>query len=163
MNRPPNRASSQAQQRWTGWRFESVRFPPDPQAGSLRIGDAEREEACRALGEHFAAGRLTRAEFDERTTTAWSARTRADLTPLFADLPAPHGDGPPRPATNGVVAAPQRRRRFPWLAWIVAVIVVHMVTGVPWPLLAVGLWLLLSWVRDRGRSCSSHRTWSHRT
>jgi hypothetical protein len=159
MNRPPWSGASQAQQRWSGWRFESVGV--DPRAGALRIGDAERDEACRALGEHFAAGRLTRAEFDERTTTAWAARTRAELRPLFADLPAPHGDGYSRPAPSGVVAAPQRRRRSPWLVWIVALIVLTAVTDVPLILLAVGLWLALSWVRDWGRSCGGHRSWPH--
>jgi hypothetical protein len=150
MSRPPWSGTSQAQQRWSGWRLESVRV--DPRAGALRIGDAEREEACRALGEHFAAGRLTRAEFDERTTAAWAARTRAELGPLFTDLPAPHGDGFSRPGASGAVAAPrQPRRRFPWLAWILAVIVLHVVTGVSWVLLGLGLWLLLSWVRDWGR------------
>jgi hypothetical protein len=160
MNRPPN----PGQQRWTGWRFEQVRFPADPRAGALRIGDAERDEACRALGEHFAAGRLTRAEFDERTTAAWAARTRADLGPLFADLPAPHGDGVSRPAPSGVVARRQPRRRFPWLVWFVALIVLTAVTDVPLILLAVGLWLLLSWVRDWGRprASASHCSWSHR-
>ena len=32
---------------------------------SLRIGDAEREAAAQALGEHYAVGRLTRDEYDE--------------------------------------------------------------------------------------------------
>jgi hypothetical protein len=159
MSRPPWTGTSQAQQRWSGWRFESVRM--DPRAGALRIGDAEREEACRALGEHFAAGRLTRAEFDERTTTAWAARTRAELGPLFADLPAPHADGFARPAPSGAAEAPQPRRRFPWLLWIVALIVLTAVTDVPLILLAVGLWLLLSWVRDWGRPRRAPRSWAH--
>jgi hypothetical protein len=64
-------------------------------AGSLRIGDAERLAAVTALGDHFAAGRLNQDELDERTATAFAARTFADLEPLFADLPAPH---PKRPA-----------------------------------------------------------------
>lgn len=160
MNRPPWSGTSQAQQqRWSGWRFEPVR--EDPRTGALRIGDAEREEACRALGEHFAAGRLTRAEFDERTTAAWAARTRAELGPLFADLPAPHGDGLSRPGPSGAVDAPQPRRRFPWLVWIVALIVLTAVTDVPWILLAVGLWLVLSRLRDWGRPRRASRSWSH--
>jgi len=64
-------------------------------AGSLRIGDAERLTAVTALGDHFAAGRLDQDELDERTATAFAARTFADLEPLFADLPDPH---PKRPA-----------------------------------------------------------------
>jgi TM2 domain-containing membrane protein YozV len=53
----------------------------------LRIGDTEREAAVRELGEHFAAGRLDAAEYEERTTTAYAARTADDLAPLFTDLP----------------------------------------------------------------------------
>jgi hypothetical protein len=56
----------------------------------MRIGDGEREAAVRALGEHYAAGRLDAAEYEERTTAAYAARTAADLAPLFADLPHEH-------------------------------------------------------------------------
>jgi hypothetical protein len=56
----------------------------------LRISDAEREAAVSALGEHFAAGRLTREEYDERADRAVKARTAAEVSPLFTDLPAPH-------------------------------------------------------------------------
>jgi TM2 domain-containing membrane protein YozV len=57
------------------------------QQPSLRIGFAEREAAVRELGEHYAAGRLDGAEYEERTTAAYAARTAEDLDPLFADLP----------------------------------------------------------------------------
>jgi GntR family transcriptional regulator len=52
----------------------------------LRVSDAEREAATGRLAEHFAAGRLDQAEFDDRVGRAMSARTRADLNGLFADL-----------------------------------------------------------------------------
>jgi hypothetical protein len=58
-----------------------------PFTASVRIGDAEREAAVAALNKHFAEGRLTSVEHDERTTIALAARTRADLDALFADLP----------------------------------------------------------------------------
>ncbi len=54
---------------------------------SIRIGNAEREAAVRELGEHYAAGRIDGAEYEERTSAAYAARTADDLTPLFADLP----------------------------------------------------------------------------
>ncbi|WP_413767117.1 DUF1707 SHOCT-like domain-containing protein [Rhodococcus pyridinivorans] len=54
----------------------------------IRIGTAEREEAVALLGEHFAAGRLSLAEFDERVALATQATVRGDLIPLFADLPS---------------------------------------------------------------------------
>ncbi|GAA5125311.1 DUF1707 domain-containing protein [Pseudonocardia adelaidensis] len=53
----------------------------------LRIGHAEREAAVRELGEHYAAGRLDAAEYEERTSAAYAARTAEDLEPIFADLP----------------------------------------------------------------------------
>ena len=54
----------------------------------IRIGTAEREEAVALLGEHFAAGRLSLAEFDERVALATQATVRGDLIPLVADLPS---------------------------------------------------------------------------
>ena len=54
----------------------------------VRIGDAERDQAVTALGEHFVAGRLSKEELDERADAAWAARTSGDLAPLFRDLPA---------------------------------------------------------------------------
>ncbi len=52
----------------------------------LRVSDAEREAVTGRLAEHFAAGRLDQAEFDDRVGRAMSAKTRADLSGLFADL-----------------------------------------------------------------------------
>lgn len=53
----------------------------------MRIGYVEREAAVRELGEHYTAGRLDAAEYEERTSAAYAARTADDLRPLFADLP----------------------------------------------------------------------------
>jgi hypothetical protein len=53
----------------------------------LRISDADRDRAAAALGEHFARGRLTADEHAERLDAIWTARTGADLAPMFADLP----------------------------------------------------------------------------
>jgi len=52
----------------------------------LRVSDAEREAVTDRLAEHFAAGRLDQAEFDDRVGRAMSATTRADLSGLFAGL-----------------------------------------------------------------------------
>lgn len=57
------------------------------QQPSLRIGNAERDAAVRELGEHYASGRLDAAEYGERMSAAYAARTAEDLAPLFADLP----------------------------------------------------------------------------
>ena len=58
-------------------------------ADLLRVGDAERQQAVGALGEHFAAGRLDQDEYDTRVQAAYAARTRVDLQGLFGDLPEP--------------------------------------------------------------------------
>lgn len=56
----------------------------------VRIGDAEREQALRALGEHMSAGRLTVDEYGDRSAQVAIAKTRRELTALFTDLPEPH-------------------------------------------------------------------------
>ncbi|MEV5827734.1 DUF1707 domain-containing protein [Spirillospora sp. NPDC052242] len=74
-----------------------------PHTEALRIGDAERDAVVVALHDHFAAGRLDRAELDERMDAALAAKTRGDLRALVRDLPPPHGlpeaaQDRPRPA-----------------------------------------------------------------
>ena len=73
----------------------------DASGPELRIGDSEREAAVAALGDHYAAGRLTKEEYDERAARAWEAKTRSALWPLFSDLPRPGSERPrqdgPRP------------------------------------------------------------------
>lgn len=61
-----------------------VTQPPVPQ----RIGDADRDRAAERLREALAEGRLDTPEFEERLERALSAKTQADLEPLFIDLPA---------------------------------------------------------------------------
>jgi DNA-binding PadR family transcriptional regulator len=51
------------------------------------VSDADRDLAIARLREHFAAGRLTYAELDERLTAALTVRTAGDLRGLLADLP----------------------------------------------------------------------------
>jgi len=60
---------------------------------NIRISDADRERVAERLREHFAAGRLTSDELDERVTTAFSAKTYGDLRTVMADLPEPETMG----------------------------------------------------------------------
>lgn len=60
-------------------------FPGDDP--TIRVGDAERQAAITALGEHWKAGRLDPAEHERRTTAAYAATTVGDLDAQFADLP----------------------------------------------------------------------------
>ncbi len=54
----------------------------------LRASDAERERTVEQLREHFAAGRVTEAELDERVQSAYQAATVGELAVLMTDLPA---------------------------------------------------------------------------
>jgi hypothetical protein len=54
----------------------------------MRVGDAEREATVSELREHFASGRLTQEEFDERLSQAFAAKTRAELDSVLRDLPS---------------------------------------------------------------------------
>jgi hypothetical protein len=76
---------------------------PVTMPAGLRIGDAERERAAQALGEHLRAGRLEMAEYDERLEHAYAARTANEVVPLFADLPGGSPLGP-----YGLVSPPPR-------------------------------------------------------
>ncbi|NUR83379.1 MAG: DUF1707 domain-containing protein [Nonomuraea sp.] len=61
----------------------------------LRIGDAEREQTMTSLREHFAQGRLTHDELDERLDQTLAAKTARDLAAVTADLPGPQVKQPP--------------------------------------------------------------------
>src|SRR5580765_1587600 len=66
-------------------------------SGSMRVSDADRDQAIAELSEHYQAGRLTTEEFEDRSGRALQARTTADLADLFTDLPrrqAPTTTGP---------------------------------------------------------------------
>ncbi len=54
---------------------------------SLRVSDADREQAIFALREHLLAGRLTLEEFSERVEAALRARFGGELAHVQDDLP----------------------------------------------------------------------------
>jgi hypothetical protein len=124
--------------------------------GPVRIGDVERDSAVSALGDHFAAGRLTREEFDERIDKAMQARFQSDLQPLFADLPGPAVERPP---TGWPTGAPPRVPIFllflPVL--IVGLIVTAIALGAPWMLWGMFLLFILSRFWARRPTSRGHR------
>jgi len=75
----------------------------------IRASDVDREHATARLREHFAAGRLTSGELDERISAALNAKTYGELRQLMADLPEP-APAAPRAAQRPYPAAP------PWMA-----------------------------------------------
>src|SRR5580693_9320721 len=66
---------------------------------SIRVSDADRDRVTAQLRDHFAAGRITPGELDERLSAALNAKTFGDLRRIMADLPgpvpAPLGAAPP--------------------------------------------------------------------
>ena len=115
---------------------------PQPE---VRVGDAEREQAVSALGEHYLAGRISKEEYDERTATAWKAKTRSQLEPLFWDLPrlqqqVSRPTPPPRSESGSGPRGRSRRRGF-GVPVLLAVVVLLAVLGAPW-----WAWLILAWV-----------------
>jgi hypothetical protein len=109
----------------------------------VRIGDAERDRAIASLGDHFAAGRLTAEEFDQRMDQALKARFNEDLEPLFADLPR---------TVEPDVQSNSNRRPDLHLAWsamlwlapliVIFAVVAAFVLSAPW-LVWVFLWMFL--------------------
>ena len=66
-------------------------FDHDPRASAnaaMRASDRDRAVIETVLADAFAEGRITRAEYDERTDAALASRTLGELVPLVSDLPA---------------------------------------------------------------------------
>lgn len=131
----------------------------DPYTQSLRISDAEREDAVSSLGEHYAVGRLTREEYDQRAEAAWAARTRGELAPLFTDLG--QAPGPARSTVRGQASVRPYR---PWwhstsrlvLVGLVSVLVaLAVVTHLPWLLVGLAVWFF--WLRPSRRRGPAYR------
>jgi hypothetical protein len=53
----------------------------------LRASDEDRERVAAEIREHFAQGRLSGAELDERLNAAFAAKTAGELDTLTVDLP----------------------------------------------------------------------------
>ena len=125
----------------------------------LRIGDAEREHAAAELAEHYAQGRLSVEEHSERIDQVWTARTQAELAPLFHDLPSPSGRvGRGRPPVGAPRPSPPARTAVRFPGWIISVLVllgvVFVLTKLSWLLIAVAIvWLVFA-----RKSCGVRRS-----
>ncbi len=58
---------------------------------NVRVGDADREAAAAQLRDHYADGRLTLEELNERLDQVFAAKTKADLNTVMRDLPPAAG------------------------------------------------------------------------
>jgi len=118
-----------------------------PESAGLRISDADREQAASDLSEHYAEGRLTHDEHAERLDAIWTARTHADLTPIFEDLPSRRSTGTIRPPGGH-----RRWHSVPFLPVVAVLVVLSVVTHLPF-------WILIFFV---GCGLFSRRTRMHR-
>ena len=131
----------------------------------LRIGDADRERAQAKLADHYAAGRLDKDEYDQRLDQIWAARTRAELAPVFLDLP-----GAPRPPAGTAYSTAAGRARFnppprsrarswasrmpaPLLVLLVVLGVAVALANLPLILIGLGVWFFFF----RGGACGARR------
>ena len=122
---------------------------------SLRISDADREAAVEVLAEHYASGRLDKDEFDERSDAVWSAKTQADLAPLFADLPLRSPTSAARVGQRGARRGP--RFPLPLVALLVVLLAVVVIAKAPFLLLFALLWFCFGGRHMRSRCGSRPR------
>jgi hypothetical protein len=111
----------------------------------MRVGDADRTVVADQLSAHFAQGRLTVAELDERLAVTWQARTRADLAVPLRDLPAAD-EAPSVPRPRRV---PSPTARIGLAAHAAAYVVIISGLWIVWALTAGGhpwpVWPMLGW------------------
>ncbi|MEV8638552.1 DUF1707 domain-containing protein [Streptosporangium sp. NPDC051023] len=122
----------------------------------MRASDGDRDKVAGVLREHYAQGRLTVEEFDERLEQLYSSKTYGELARLTSDLP----DVDLRRLPEASPRSPERRDRHEaqnkgvaamWGAWAAASGVnwaIWLILGVtngldfpyPWPLWVMGPW-----------------------
>ena len=134
---------------------------PEPH---LRAADADRAAVADVLGAHMSAGRLSVAEFDERLSRAYAAKTYGELAELTADLPplaastpaavpAPRQESEPcAPADCGTASswAGGWDQSHSWRAWLstsLIVVTIWAITSLAswefhyfWPIWVIGPW-----------------------
>jgi uncharacterized membrane protein len=115
----------------------------------IRVSDADRDRVTARLREHFAEGRLTQDELDERISAALNAKTFGDLRPVMADLPEPV-PAPPRPAHPQRARPPMivrhRGPRLLPLALLALFLALAFPGGGGWLLFGVFKLLLVFWL-----------------
>jgi Flp pilus assembly protein TadB len=144
--------------------------------GAIRASDQDRERTAAILSEHYAVGRLTLEEFQERLDRAYAARTLGELDDLMTDLPKTDpGQLPGRSGTNpslpgrhapGTVQPPAGRHpdigQF-WVAVTISVFVIWLISGAaggPWFLwlaIPLGYIMLRRWLLAEERRIRNHQ------
>jgi Flp pilus assembly protein TadB len=113
----------------------------------IRASDADRDRVTARLQEHFAAGRITRDELDERVAAVLRAKTFGELRPALADLPEPVPA--PRAAAAQRAGRPwPARRHHPRLApvFLLLLLTAVLVSSGGWLALALLKVVLIFWL-----------------
>jgi uncharacterized protein DUF1707 len=85
---------------------------------NVRVGDADREAVAAQLREHYADGRLTLEELNERLDQAFAAKTKADLNTVMRDLPQATRPGAGLPSAGaGWPVSPGPGRQYGQGGW----------------------------------------------
>src|SRR5215813_4564459 len=134
---------------------------------SIRVSDADRDRVTAQLRDHFAAGRITPGELDERLSAALNAKTFGDLRRIMADLPgpvpAPLGAAPP-PLRATPAWGVRRHPPFPPLI-LFALLAALLIPGAGWLLAAFVNVILLLWLMTFAVGAfafgRSQRRWHH--
>lgn len=115
----------------------------------IRVSDADREHVADRLREHFAQGRLSSEELDERISATLSAKTFGDLRGVMADLPEP-ALVPPRANWHAAAAGRPRVvvRRGPRILPLafIALIAALAIPGAGWVFFAFLQVALVFWL-----------------
>ena len=120
----------------------------------MRVSDADRDHVTARLRDHFAQGRLTPDELDERLSAALGAKTVGDLRRIMADLPEP-APVAPRAAYHSQGAGPPpwvaRRHRRPRVlpVLLLALFAAMLLPSGGWLLFAFFRVFLLVWLVSR--------------
>jgi hypothetical protein len=122
--------------------FSAVPEPKRVSAAEVRVGDAERQDAASQLQDHFAAGRLTWDELDERLGVAWAARTAGELSALFTDLPVQRQTTSPAEQPKAVMARRRLPHFHPVFALVLAFAVFAAIATHGWVLFPL-VWILV--------------------
>ena len=128
---------------------------------SIRVSDADRDRVTTQLRDHFAAGRITSGELDERLLAALNAKTFGDLRRIMADLPGPVPALPPLRATPAWAI---RRPPFPPLI-LLALLAALLIPPIGWLLATfvnvILLFWLMTFVIGASAFSRSQRRWHH--
>ncbi|MFF3440982.1 DUF1707 domain-containing protein [Streptosporangium sp. NPDC002721] len=140
----------------------------------MRASDGDRDKVASVLREHYAQGRLTTEEFDERLEQLYTSKTYGELAVLTSDLPdvdlrrlpeAP-SRAPERVKPGGGKSSQEKGLAAAWSVWATASGInwmIWLIIGItgdfpyPWPLWVMGPWGVVLLVATIGAGLGKDR------